>query len=266
MAQFNPITLWRRFLALPVDSRSKTIIVAFVVAAACSAFVSGTTVLLRPIQKANRAAEQQMRLEAMVSAIPGMQALLDEADGGALSTVVVNLEEGAAAKDITPETIEAALSAPENWTALSPEDDLALIGSRPNYLQIYFIRNEESLSLVILPIFGAGYNGIIEALIALHGDMNTIAGLTVLSHSETPGLGARIEETIWQQSFAGKRFADERGTIRFSVARGPSASEYEVDGITGATRTSSAMARIVRFWLGPTGYGPLIDAIMRREF
>jgi Na+-transporting NADH:ubiquinone oxidoreductase subunit C len=50
------------------------------------------------------------------------------------------------------------------------------------------------------------------------------------------------------------------------VARGPATTEYEVDGITGATRTSNAVTGMVRFWLGPDGYGPLIDAIRRGEF
>ena len=40
----------------------------------------------------------------------------------------------------------------------------------------------------------------------------------------------------------------------------------EVDGITGATRTGNGVTGMVRFWLGPKGYGPLIRAIDRGEF
>ena len=89
---------------------------------------------------------------------------------------------------------------------------------------------------------------------------------TVTAQVETPGLGARIEEPAWQASFAGKSLRDDSGTLRFAVARGHATSEYEVDGITGATRTSNAIQRIVRFWMGPDGYGPLLDAIRRGEF
>ena len=42
------------------------------VSAVCALLVSGATVMLRPIQQANRAAEQQTRIEALVPAIPGM--------------------------------------------------------------------------------------------------------------------------------------------------------------------------------------------------
>lgn len=266
MVDLNPMTLWKRFLALPIESRSKTVAVAFLISVVCAALVSGATVMLRPIQQANRAAEQQLRLESLVSAIPGMSELMAEAEGGALSAVVVNLEDGRAAKEVTPATIAAALDEPQNWTTLTPEQDIALIGSRPAFAQIFLLREGEDISLVILPVFGAGYNGPIRAMLALHGDMNTIAGIAVTEHSETPGLGARIEEPAWQESFASTRVADEAGTIRFSVARGASASAYEVDGITGATRTSNAVSRIVRFWMGPYGYGPLIRAIRRGEF
>ena len=59
---------------------------------------------------------------------------------------------------------------------------------------------------------------------------------------------------------------DDSGDVRFSVARGVATTDYDVDGITGATRTSSSVTRMMRFWLGPQGYGPLLDAIGRGEF
>lgn len=265
MAELNPITLWKRFLALPIDSRGKTLAVAFLVSAVCAVLVTGATVILRPIQQANRAAEQQMRLETMISAIPGMKDVLDDASGGALSTVVVDIKK-VVATDIPPAELPQALEDAGNWTTLTPEQDLASIGTRPDLVQVFFLREGDDISLAVLPVYGAGHGGMIEAMIALRGDMNTIAGLTITQQSETPGLGGRIEEPGWQASFTNKRLRDDSGTMRFSVARGHSTGEFEVDGITGATRTSTAIQRIVRFWMGPDGYGPLLDAIRRGEF
>ncbi|EPX76672.1 FMN-binding protein [Salipiger mucosus] len=266
MADLNPISAWRRLLVLPNESRTKTLFVAFLTAVVCAVVVSAATVILRPIQAANRAAEVQVRLEALLTAIPGMADLLDEAEDATLVSVVVNLDTGHAAKDVTPETLETALLDTANWTALTPEQDLADIGNRPDFVRVYMLREADEVELLVLPIFGAGYNGRIEALIALRGDMETIAGMTVTDQSETPGLGARIEEPAWQAEFAGTRYVDDSGEMRFAVAHGPSTSDYEVDGITGATRTSNAMTRIVRFWLGPTGYGPLIESVRDGEF
>lgn len=70
MAEMNPITAWRRLLALPNESRTKTLVIAFLVSAVCALFVSGATVILRPIQTANRAAEQQARLETLIAESP----------------------------------------------------------------------------------------------------------------------------------------------------------------------------------------------------
>lgn len=261
----DPLSPWRRLLALPNESRTKTLAVAFVVSAVCALLVSGATVLLRPIQSANRAAEEQARIEALVQGIPGMAELL-QASGGALSTVVIDLARGRAAADVTPATLEAALADPANWTALEPGADLAGLGQRPDFAQVFLLRDGAEISLILLPIAGAGYNGRIEAVLALRGDMQTIGGLSITRQSETPGLGARIEEAGWLAGFPGTQTRDPDGTLRFAVARGAAASVYEVDGITGATRTSSAVTRMVRFWLGPDGYGPLLDAIRRGEF
>ena len=266
MADLNPVAAWRRLLALPNESRAKTVAMAFIVSAVCALLVSGATVILRPIQTANRAAEQQARMEALVAGIPGMTDLLEEA-GGTLGTVVVDLSRGAAATDVTPETLPAALADGANWTTLTPAEDLAGLGSRPNYVQIYLLRDADGeISLALLPVSGMGYGGRIDAVLALEGDMNTVAGLAILNHSETPGLGGRIEEPAWLAQFPGTRLADSSGAVRFAVARGASGSDYEVDGITGATRTGSAITRMMQFWLGPQGYGPLIAAIRRGEF
>lgn len=266
MADLNPINAWRRMLALPNESRTKTVVIAFLVSGICALMVSGATVLLRPIQTMNRAAEQQARLESLVAGIPGMSALLQQS-GGRLGTVVVDLARGAAAADVTPETLPAVLDDSANWTGLEQSADLAGLGNRPNYVQIYLLRNDSGdVSLAILPISGSGYNGPINAILALAADMTTIAGLAITEQSETPGLGARIEEPAWLSQFPGTKVADASGDIRFAVARGASGNEYEVDGITGATRTSNAITRMVRFWLGPDGYGPLISAIQRGEY
>ncbi len=266
MADLNPLTAWRKFLGLPNETRTKTLGMAFIVSAICALMVSGATVMLRPIQAANRAVEQQARLEALISGIPGMTEILSQA-GGSLSTVVVDLNRGAAAVGVQPETLSAALQEGANWTALTPAQDLAGLGQRPDYAQVYFLRDATGdLSLVLLPISGVGYNGLIDAILAIHADTNTIAGLAITNQSETPGLGARIEEAAWLDQFRSKMVTDASGAIRFAVARGQAGSEYEVDGITGATRTSNAVTRMMRFWLGPDGYGPLLGAIRRGEF
>lgn len=54
--------------------------------------------------------------------------------------------------------------------------------------------------------------------------------------------------------------ADRRrnGEIRIGVVRGAAGNEYEIDGITGATRSSMGVSNLVRFWLGADGFGPFL--------
>src|SRR5690606_35156357 len=178
MAGLNPIAAWRRLLALPNESRTKTIAIAFFVSAVCAVLVSTATVVLRPIQAANRAALEQARLEALVAGIPGMAALLQDS-GGELATVVIDLPRGAAAREVTPATLADALADTANWTVLTPAQDIAALGARPDFAQVYLLRQDERIELVLLPVSGAGYGGRIDAILALQGDMRTIAGLAV---------------------------------------------------------------------------------------
>ncbi|QPM92306.1 FMN-binding protein [Pseudooceanicola algae] len=256
---------WRRFLALPNESRTKTLVMAFLVSGICALMVSGATVLLRPIQTANRAAEEQARIAELVRGIPGMTDLLEQS-GGTLSTVVIDLDDGRAAQDVTTETFATVLADTANWTALEPAADIAGLAQRPDYAQIFLLRTGEEISLVLLPLTGQGYGGRIDAILALEGDMNTIAGIAITGHSETPGLGGRIEDPSWQARFPGTLLRDEGGELRFGVARGTASTPYQVDGITGATRTGRGVSNMVQFWLGPDGYGPLLRAINRGEF
>ena len=152
---WNPL---RRLLALPNESRTKTILVAFLVSAISAALVSGATVWLRPIQAANRAAEEQARIAALVQGIPGMSDLLEQS-GGTLSTVVIDLDRGRAAAEVTPATLEAALADPANWTVLDAGQNIAGLGQRPNFVQVYLLRDGDTVSLLLLPLSGQGYAG-----------------------------------------------------------------------------------------------------------
>ena len=45
-----------------------------------------------------------------------------------------------------------------------------MIGSRPDFAQIVRLRDGEAVSEATLPVFGAGCNGPIRAMLATHGD------------------------------------------------------------------------------------------------
>ncbi|WP_417584987.1 NADH:ubiquinone reductase (Na(+)-transporting) subunit C [Pelagibacterium sp.] len=267
MADLNPVALWRNLLALPNESRTKTLAVAFAVSTVCAVVVSGAAVILGPIQQANLAAEQAARMEEMLASMPEMAALIEEAGGDSLEKIVVDLRTGQIADDVDPETFDAAAARddPETSTVLSAEEDIAGIGRRPDLVPIHVLREAGQLRLVILPISGAGYQSVIRANLALEGDLNTVAAFSVTEQGETPGLGARIEEPAWQALWPGKHLVGLEGDIRLDVVRGRATTEFEIDGITGATRTGNGITNAVHFWLGPNGFGPVLDNLARGE-
>jgi len=260
MAEWSPLALWRRLLALPNESRTKTIVVALLVSAASAILVASTAVTLRPLQEANRAAERQARLDAMIAALPGMGDLLAASGADSLETLVVDLRTGAVAEDLDPARFDARAAAedPATSTALAANIDLAGIGRRPDFARIHLIEAGGTLRLVILPVYAAGYQSTIRAYLALEGDLNTVAGLSIVEQAETPGLGSRVEDRKWLDLWPGKRVADESGRILLSVVRGSGRTVYEVDGITGATRTGNAVTNMIRFWLGEHGYAQVL--------
>lgn len=86
---------------------------------------------------------------------------------------------------------------------------------------------------------GAGLWGEIEAVIGYEDDLQTLTGVDFIKQNETPGLGARIMEVWFREQFRGK-------TGPFTmVPEGTVTSTDEFDAITGATRTSNAILKLM---------------------
>ncbi len=81
---------------------------------------------------------------------------------------------------------------------------------------------------------GRGYGGPIDILVGLENE--TVQGITIVSHTETPGLGEKITERTFLDQFAGLNIDD------VALRR----DNGEVDAITGATISARAVADAVR--------------------
>lgn len=259
MAGSSPFSLWRRLLELPNTSPTKTLVVAVLVSLVCAVVVSVTAVTLKPLQDANLLAERRARMEEMLAALPGLGDLVAEAGGDALDAYLVDLPTGTVADgDALAFDPLAAADDPETSTALSGEADIASLGRRENQAPVYVLRDNGALSLVVLPVRGQGYQSLLQGYLALSGSLDTIAALTFYEQGETPGLGSRIQEPAWEALWPGTEFTGPDGEIRVEVVRGKADEAWEVDGLTGATRTSNGVTNLLRFWLGPNGYGPFL--------
>ncbi|MDF1568486.1 MAG: FMN-binding protein, partial [Spirochaetaceae bacterium] len=76
--------------------------------------------------------------------------------------------------------------------------------------------------------------------------LSQIIGLDVISHSETPGLGGRIEEDWFKDQFREEQIGPDGITVRKGEGGVDDDKENStVDGITGASLTSAAMEVII---------------------
>lgn len=80
-----------------------------------------------------------------------------------------------------------------------------------------------------------GYGGMIEFVIGISSD-GVIKGMKILSHTETPGLGAKAAEPNFADKFILKRAPS------VTVVKGPAGRDNEIQAISGATRTTKAVA------------------------
>jgi Na+-transporting NADH:ubiquinone oxidoreductase subunit C len=243
----------------------RTLLVALAVCAVCSAVVTTSVVLLRPLQLENRERERERQVAALVASLPGFSDLL-QSEGVLLTPQVVELATGAYQPALEAQALLDSELDPRAGVPLPAESDLAGIGRRPHHAAVYELRRDGAIDTVILPIYGRGYAAGIRGYLALAGDANTVRGIVFTEHQETPGIGAEIQGAEWRSLWPGKRLRDEAGELRFQVVQeavppGTSRATHEVQGISGATRTSEGVSQLVRFWVGPDGFGPYLERI-----
>ena len=118
-------------------------------------------------------------------------------------------------------------------------------GANADGLPVCFYVKDNRPAAYIVPIDSRGLWGKIRGYMAIENDGKTVAGFSVYSHNETPGLGGEIEKPWFQQNFVGKQIVDPAGEFAaVGIAKGRVADAIPadrqanyVDGISGATLT-----------------------------
>jgi Na+-transporting NADH:ubiquinone oxidoreductase subunit C len=93
-------------------------------------------------------------------------------------------------------------------------------------------------------ISGTGFWARIDGFLAVTPELDTVVGITFLKHQETPGLGGRITERGWRETFRGldvSEPADGKPTMIIIGDAPADQAARRVDAISGATGTSSAV-------------------------
>ncbi|QQS51984.1 MAG: NADH:ubiquinone reductase (Na(+)-transporting) subunit C [Bacteroidota bacterium] len=115
-------------------------------------------------------------------------------------------------------------------------------------LPVYVSTLSNGENAFVLPLRGKGLWGPIWGYISLNKDLNTIYGVSFDHQGETPGLGAEIKESWYQQKFIGKKiFQDSTTFVSIKVLKGivDPANPHAVDGISGGTITSKGLEAMI---------------------
>ena len=121
-----------------------------------------------------------------------------------------------------------------------------------------FVADIDGERKFVIPMNGLGLWGTIWGYIALNEDRTTVYGVYFSHSSETPGLGGEIAGTKFQDRFPGKSVvADDEVALKVvKYGKATPGSQYEIDGVTGATITSTGVNAMINKVL--TAYIPFL--------
>ncbi len=262
------------------DTLKSTIIVALLLCIVCSVLVSGAAVLLKQAQTENK--EYARNRDVLVAAGMFDPAVHDKAyveeTFKKFSVNLVDLETGkvlsdeeAQAKGIDPANYDQRKASrnPELSERIPADEDIATIKRKARYAAVYVLEKADgTVDRVVLPVHGYGLWSTLYGFLAVEGDGNTILGLTFYEHAETPGLGGEVDNPKWKRQWPGKKIFESDGNVGITVTKGGAAdagSDYEIDGLSGATLTTRGVDNLVHYWVGKNGFGPYLESLQAGE-
>lgn len=109
-----------------------------------------------------------------------------------------------------------------------------------------FIYRDDADTFVAGQFTVAGLWGPITAVVSFPSDLSRVKSMSVVSHSETPGLGARITEDWFIDQLRNESYVN--GVINVNALPKDRSNKEDgmIDAITGATRTSDAIAQLFK--------------------
>lgn len=244
------------------DSISSTFIVVILLCLVCSVIVSASVLFLKPIQKVNAERDIQQNI-LKVANIPFNKSNISDIYNTNIIEKILDLQSGELSDKITPEIYNKdSLGTNIKYSKkLSAKQDIAKIIRRENFAKIYFVKKNNKVDSIILPIHGLGLWSMMYAFIAITPDGKKVKGITFYKQGETPGLGGEVENLKWQEQFKGKTIYKNNSVGIKLVKKIPDIkpNKYFVDALSGATLTTNGVQNTIDFWFGKLGYKKFIE-------
>lgn len=214
------------------NSNLYTFIFAIVMVIVVAAGLAFTATTLKPLQAEN------VRKEKMQSI---------------LSTIGVNVDRNEAG-DLFKDYVKEEIALNPDGTVNPEVDafgiDLMKETKKPESEQAFplYVADKEGKTYYVVPLWGAGLWKEIWGYVALDDDKNTIIGASFDHAGETPGLGAEINQSWYEDQYIGKTIMDDQGNfVSVNAIKGGADpnDKHAVDAISGGTITSEGVNKML---------------------
>lgn len=259
-----------KVLALNNDSLEKTIAVALSLCFVCAILVSFAAVALRPLQVENKAMDMKKNI-LDVAGLLDEDTDIHQAFAEQIEEKLVDIETGDYVDDMDPvlyDQRKAAKDSDQN-IKLDRKQDIASIKTKAKIAKIYLVKKGDEIESIILPMHGYGLWSTMYGFLALEADGQTVKSINFYDQAETPGLGGEVVNPNWRALWNGKKVYNDAGEPMLSLIKGvvnknKPGSEYQVDGLAGATLTSNGVSNLVKYWMSAEGFAPYLDKIRKQ--
>lgn len=271
-----------KVLALGNDSLEKTIAIAVALCLVCAVLVSFSAVALKPLQVNNKEVDMKKNI-LDVAGLLDEGANIDAVFKDKIEAKIVNLETGDYVEDMNPAEYDQRKAAkdPAMSVVIPKEKDIAHIRVKPKYAKVFLVKNAGAIQSIILPINGYGLWSTLYGFLSLDPDGQTVQSINFYDQAETPGLGGEVVNPNWRALWKGKKvYAEteqaslEKGAIEGAEIGEPAlslikgtvdtskpGSQYQVDGLAGASLTSAGVTNLVRYWMSKEGFAPYLAKV-----
>jgi Na+-transporting NADH:ubiquinone oxidoreductase subunit C len=271
-----------KVLALGNDSLEKTIAIAVSLCLVCAVLVSLAAVALKPLQVDNKAADMKKNI-LDVAGLLEEGADINAAFSEKIEAKIVDLETGDYVENIDANEYDQRKAAkdPAQSVAIPKEKDIAHIRVKAKYAKVFLVKEGGAIKSIILPMHGYGLWSTLYGFLSLDADGQTVQSINFYDQAETPGLGGEVVNPNWRALWKGKKvYAEtdqpslEKGLITeadigepaLSLIKGvvdntKPGSQYQVDGLAGATLTSTGVTNLVRYWMSNEGFAPYLKKV-----
>lgn len=266
--QYQKFAVYRdKVLALSNDSLEKTIAIAISLCLVCAVLVSMAAVALKPLQHENKAYDMKQNI-LDVAGLLNAETNVPAAFAERIEAKLVDMETGDYVENMDVESYDQRKAAkdPAQSVEIDRKKDTASIKRKAKISKIYLVKEGNEIKSIILPVHGYGLWSTMYGFLALNADGQTVQSINFYDQAETPGLGGEVVNPHWRALWKDKKVYSSSGDVALGLIKGTvdtskPDSEYKVDGLAGATLTSTGVTNLIRYWMSNEGFAPYLAKV-----